>query len=754
MLLDIESGRVRTIGIFYKATELLGSGRFAEVYKAFDSLSQTEVALKIYREADEKALSMAKQENEVLRSLSTFNTGYFPEARRFLKTYISNRNHPVIVQEIGYYIASSKKHVIRLKDILSHKDGKAENRLPEFWRHDNLYPWIIELCGAVVIMHKNDIIHRDLKPDNILLKKGAGLEHSVPFILDFNTSVRSELKSSFGGTEHYLPPEVRSGKRTEAVIADDLWALATLIGEMFLGVGQKVAEDAKPQQFLFSPFPEALLEVLMKALAPDPTARFLTADEFLKAIETVLTPTKLEKKPGLIGLDELSWARQSSERIRNLIIDELSGDNELPIPKDVRELVAVLYSSISEENTRSFDIKDDIVYLGPRAIPPVLENAYKVHPESKDYDEIVIALVELAHKDLKLLERSISYYCMSSSFSVRSMCRTLCDRIGIFPEALFELLSQDNGLLLANERVDLADLCIRYSKDSNAILALSTYMCREYILDTNRYHDLRQMVANRMGEIQFDRKALLIVQDATGHIWEDLEEFEKVREGNRFSMERGLLQLFGDAFAAMGDEALKLFENGQVPSRCGQNKHYIFRLFARKLAASHRPAKQWLSKKFEKEPNNRDLSYALRRSQNTSLSEEEVRESFARYIQDGSNSDRQKLCRPDANLVFELIREQLRISNDNLILKRLLDLLKFFEYLCRPRVVDIVLQFWEDLSNVNYETLVDVLVSHKVPREHFDTALNCLQRGLQPDMATKHGANARRGLNILLKPRT
>src|SRR5438445_4742093 len=155
-------------------------------------------------------------------------------------------------------------------------------------------------------MHKNNIIHRDLKPDNLLIKKGAGLEHSVPFILDFNTSVRSELMSSFGGTEHYLPPEVRSGKRTEAVVADDLWALATLIGEMCLGVGQKVAKGAVPQQCLVSPLPEALLEVLIKALAPDPMARFLTADEFQKAIEAVLIPTKLEKKLGLIGLDELS----------------------------------------------------------------------------------------------------------------------------------------------------------------------------------------------------------------------------------------------------------------------------------------------------------------------------------------------------------------------------------------------------------------------------------------------------------------
>ena len=388
--------------------------------------------------------------------------------------------------------------------------------------------------------------------------------------------------------------------------------------------------------------------------------------------------------------------------------------------------------------------------MGPRAIPAVLENAYKVHQESKDYDDIVVALVGLANKDLKMVERSILYYCRSSSFSVRSMCRTLCGRIGIFPEALFELLKQDNGLLLANERVELADLCIRYSKDPGAILALSTYMCREYILDRNRYHDLRQRIANRMGEIQFDSKALLIVQDAAGHIWEDLGEFEEVREENRFPMENGLLQLFGDAFAAMGDEALKLLEKGKVPNRCNQSRHYIFRLFARKLAESYPPARQWLSEKFKNEPRNRDLSYALRMPQDMSVSEENVRENFARYIHDGNNSDRQQLCRPEANMVFDLIREELRISNENLTLKRLLDLLKFFRHRNRDHIVDIVLEFWENLSKVDYKTLVDVLVLYRVPTRHYDTARNSLER----DLRTKHSTDARRGLNILLKSRT
>ena len=126
-------------------------------------------------------------------------------------------------------------------------------------------------------------------------------------------------------------------------------------------------------------------------------------------------------------------------------------------------------------------------------------------------------------------------------------------------------------------------------------------------------------------------------------------------------MEDGLLQLFGDAFASMGDEALKLLENDQVPSRCKQNKHFIFGYFARKLADSYPPAKQWLNEKFKNEPNNRDLSYALHISQSASVSEDEVRESFVRYIQDGNNSDRQYLCRREASLALELVREQLQI---------------------------------------------------------------------------------------------
>ena len=95
-------------------------------------------------------------------------------------------------------------------------------------------------------------------------------------------------------------------------------------------------------------------------------------------------------------------------------------------------------------------------------------------------------------------------------------------------------------------------ICVFVIQRSYAFLALSTYMCREYILDRNRYRDLRRSVANRMGDLQFERKALLIVEDATSHIWEDLEEFEKfptkepTRNGRRApAVVRGCFCIYG-----------------------------------------------------------------------------------------------------------------------------------------------------------------------------------------------------------------
>src|SRR5260370_29569519 len=106
-LLDIAAGRVVTVATFYQVSELLGVGRYSEVYKAFDSNSHTDVALKLYSGFDPAAHEMAKAEEATLARIAKLNSEYFPRVRRSARHRIHNNNHPALVLELASYLTTS-----------------------------------------------------------------------------------------------------------------------------------------------------------------------------------------------------------------------------------------------------------------------------------------------------------------------------------------------------------------------------------------------------------------------------------------------------------------------------------------------------------------------------------------------------------------------------------------------------------------------------------------------------------------------
>ena len=54
-LLGVNSGKPVDVNTYHVATTLIGGGRFASVYRAYDKKSMADVALKIYLSADERA---------------------------------------------------------------------------------------------------------------------------------------------------------------------------------------------------------------------------------------------------------------------------------------------------------------------------------------------------------------------------------------------------------------------------------------------------------------------------------------------------------------------------------------------------------------------------------------------------------------------------------------------------------------------------------------------------------------------------
>ena len=160
----------------------------------------------------------------------------------------------------------------------------------------------------------------------------------------------------------------------------------------------------------------------------------------------------------------------------------------------------------------------------------------------------------------------IEAYGTSSNFGARGLCRRISEALKIFPVALLDSIVDDDGVFLPNERVHLADMCIRLSDKPDSVLTLCQYMSRELILDPNQYRELRDRVACRIVGMNFAETAQLLVDDARMHVWEDLPEFSSLNQSEWKSQANSILQLYGDAFGVLGDPALRLFKAGQVPN--------------------------------------------------------------------------------------------------------------------------------------------------------------------------------------------
>ena len=540
-LLNIESGRVATVATYYKVLELLGVGRYSEVYRAFDMLSQSDVALKLYVGSDGKSLELAKSEANLLSRLRDLNSEYFPALRKSVKQRINNQHHPLLVLELGAYLGEDRhESVISLKDVIPQADGHGPvtQMAEEFWCLNALLHWIMGMMQAVKQLHSIGLVHRDIKPANILLKRGPGQSKPVPFLLDFNSASNTTDPDVGSGTPRYLPPEVMLRKRLSPSPADDLWAIAVVSWELLFGQASSPEKRTPPLGLIKGAMPEGLVAILSRALSINPEARYSTADEMIAALESCLP----QKGDGGIGLttDQMAGARMQMDRIRRTIGQALAPPGQIFVPKEVDDAVTTVFAWLSKEDSQALNLVDEIVNLGPSAIPACLQQGYRLQRTAGSYEEVVLALSKLGTDNPSLAQGSIDASASSSNRGVRELCWRLCAALGYFPVAFMRHLTADEGLLLPEERLTLADLCIRFSTDETATAALLSYMCREYVLDKRRYFALRDNVARRMSEVQSQNTSKEIWDACHNRIWRALKEFESLPLSTRQEFEKGL----------------------------------------------------------------------------------------------------------------------------------------------------------------------------------------------------------------------
>ena len=186
----------------YQIIKSIGEGGMANVYLAYDTILERNVAVKVLRG------DLANDEKFV---------------RRFQREALqaSSLSHPNIVEvyDVGedngeYYIVMEYVEGKHLKGLLK-KRGKLTIR--------EVVDIMIQVTSGLTVAHDSYIIHRDIKPQNIMI-----LDNGLVKLTDFGialamNSTQLTQTNSVMGSVHYLPPEGASGKG--ATLQSDIYPL-------------------------------------------------------------------------------------------------------------------------------------------------------------------------------------------------------------------------------------------------------------------------------------------------------------------------------------------------------------------------------------------------------------------------------------------------------------------------------------------------------------------------------------------------
>ncbi len=148
-----------------------------------------------------------------------------------------------------------------------------------------------QICNAVDHAHNQGIIHRDLRPGNVLVT-----ESGMAKVADFGTSRFLEIAAhgtTVIGSPPYMAPEQFHGK---AVFASDVYSLGVTMYQLLTGgcptnrrpratwTGLMRGELTTAPRLHNPKLPKAISDIVLKAMAPDITARYQRAHDLLDAI--------------------------------------------------------------------------------------------------------------------------------------------------------------------------------------------------------------------------------------------------------------------------------------------------------------------------------------------------------------------------------------------------------------------------------------------------------------------------------------
>ena len=268
----------------YQIIKSIGEGGMANVYLAYDTILDRDVAVKVLRG------DLANDEKFV---------------RRFQREALnaSSLSHPNIVEvyDVGddngqYFIVMEYIEGKNLKDLLK-KRGKLTVA--------EVVDIMSQIADGLSVAHDSYIIHRDIKPQNIMI-----LENGLVKITDFGIAMAMNATqltqtNSVMGSVHYLPPEQASGKGS--TLKSDIYSMGILMYELLTGVlpyrGENAVEIAlkhlkEPLPSIreeLPDLPQSVENIILKSAAKNPKNRYNDAREMYEDLKTCLDESRLNE---------------------------------------------------------------------------------------------------------------------------------------------------------------------------------------------------------------------------------------------------------------------------------------------------------------------------------------------------------------------------------------------------------------------------------------------------------------------------
>ena len=211
-----------TLGGRYRLDARIGHGGMSTVYRAFDTVLEREVAIKLmHRE-------IASDSDQLER--------FRREARA-----VAQLNHPHIVTVIdaGEWDAHDGEAGAQAIEagtpyiVLEHVDGET---LKELIRRDapldvsTVLAYGIEIARALGAAHAQEIVHRDVKPQNVLLSGESGAKITDFGIARTLTEEGLTMDGRVLGTTDYVSPEQALGQAVTG--QSDVYSLGVVLYEM------------------------------------------------------------------------------------------------------------------------------------------------------------------------------------------------------------------------------------------------------------------------------------------------------------------------------------------------------------------------------------------------------------------------------------------------------------------------------------------------------------------------------------------